>query len=107
MKIITGLIIWILFGIVQTATAESGTYLTICIYSYTYILFRLEKKLITSGANVSRIFITILVRSIIGQNVQQIGNSRLNHKGQSKFNNTNILSARMIPMFLSFGIRTQ
>ena len=25
MKIITGLIIWILFGIVQTATAESGT----------------------------------------------------------------------------------
>ena len=55
----------------------------------------------------SRIFITILVRSIIGQNVQQIGNSRLNHKGQSKFNNTNILSARMIPMFLSFGIRTQ
>jgi len=26
MKIITGLIIWILFGIVQTATAESGSH---------------------------------------------------------------------------------
>ena len=55
----------------------------------------------------SRIFITILVRSIAGQNVQQIVNSRLNYyKGQSKFNNINILSEGMIPMFLSFGMRT-
>ena len=54
----------------------------------------------------SRIFITILVRSIVGQNVQQIVNSKLNYKGQSKFNNINILSEGMIPMFLSFGMRT-